>query len=385
MLPPPSAPINMKIGVFSPTFNRPDFSRFLALQMQNQRLSPDIVCIHQNGSPDSYQWAVADIQTSYQLHWLHTPEKLPQDEWYSRPLAYLIEQGCTHYFWCDHDDLYSSAHIQNGVRLLGGVETDACDFVVNAHCSLLLLKKRYEYIPSYAFKAHAPGGMSSSMCFNRAFALELLADIERNLTEHTHHYTDQVLAFVTKPKFRCRTNADPIATTTYVSHATAYSSATWVIDTDPLHHPLASIDDAVKLPGLSVTAHVGQIGDVGSKGTLTVCGGGKTAGAIQGFVLRATDDSPAKYISYRARLSDGSWTDWACCNEYVGTRGQHQSLTGYAVRMDIVLANQYTLALWGKFEHEERVQTVDAPADCVAAFEGGALQGLQLLFKKKPN
>lgn len=374
----------MKIGVFSPTYNRPDFSRLFALQMQNQILAPDIVCIHQNGTPDSYAWSVADIQTRFRLHWIHTPAKLSQDDWYSKPLEYLIAQDCTHFFWCDHDDLYDSTHISNGIQQLAGNSSAPYDYVVNAHCGLLLLKQPYEYTPLKAFKAHAPGGMSSSMCFTRAFAMELLQDIRHNQPHRTHRFTDQIVARVTRPKFRSRINTDPVATTTYVSHPTAYSSARWVADTgEALHRPLAQAMDARIPAGLSLLAHVSRIGDVRSRDCVSVCGGTRTAGAIEGFSLQATAGTEAAQLACRARLQDGSWTGWTACNTYVGTRGKHQSLTGFAVRMDAELARKYTLTLWGKFENEESLQAAGSPAECVAATPGQALQGMQLLFRKK--
>ena len=49
-----------KIGVIAPTFNRPDFTRLLVLQMANQTLPPHVVCVHQNGTPQSYQWTIVN-------------------------------------------------------------------------------------------------------------------------------------------------------------------------------------------------------------------------------------------------------------------------------------------------------------------------------------
>jgi hypothetical protein len=57
----------------------------------------------------------------------------------------------------------------------------SCDFVVNAYSGVLLKKKfDYEYRPCDRFTAHAPGGMSSAMAFDRSFAEELHQGLVRN-------------------------------------------------------------------------------------------------------------------------------------------------------------------------------------------------------------
>ncbi len=213
-----------KIGVMTPTFNRPDLARFVALQMNNQSMPPDLVCIHQNGTRDSYQWATDDVVTQYELAWIHSPKNLPQDQWYIVPLRYLLEQGCTHFFWCDHDDIYGRDHIETGMELLA----QGYDHVVNAKSNMLLLHaKEYEYKEAIHFSAHAPGGMSSSMCFNRAFGEQLLIDLQFNHDADICRHADQVVAGETMPKFRCQLNhADP--TTTYVCHTRALTSKAWI-------------------------------------------------------------------------------------------------------------------------------------------------------------
>lgn len=167
--------IPQKIGVIVPTYNRPDFARFLALQMENQVIHPHLIAFHQNGTSESYEWAVSDINCHYAYAWLHTKGKIPEEEWYAIPLAYLIEQGCTHFFWCDHDDIYERHHIARGIDLL-----QECDHVVNQRAGMLFIQKPYTYIAEKIFSAHDPGGMSSSMCFNRRFAKELLSDLRLN-------------------------------------------------------------------------------------------------------------------------------------------------------------------------------------------------------------
>jgi hypothetical protein len=216
--------LQTKIGVMTPTFNRPDLARFVALQMNNQSVPPALLCIHQNGTKESYQWAIDDVAARFELAWLHSPTPLPQYQWYIVPLLHLLEQGCTHFFWCDHDDIYARDHIETGMGLLAA----GYDHVVNAKSNMLLLHaKEYEYKEGIHFSAHAPGGMSSSMCFNRAFAEQLMIDLQQNHDDNTNRHADQIVAGETMPKFRCQLNsADP--TTTYVCHTRALTSNAWI-------------------------------------------------------------------------------------------------------------------------------------------------------------
>jgi len=214
--------VKTKIGIIAPTYNRPDFARLLALQMKNQTLCTDLIAFHQNGTVDSYEWAVKDIDLPYK--WIHTPNQINQEEWYAKPIEALLEVDCTHFFWCDHDDIYISQHIEKGMKLL-----EEYDHVVNEHSGMLLLKKEYVYQPNKIFTAHDPGGMSSSMCFNRNFAIKLLSDLRNNveLKENRLYYADQVVRRVTMPGFKCLLNKED-ATTVYVCHSGTVSSSHWL-------------------------------------------------------------------------------------------------------------------------------------------------------------
>src|SRR5262249_17834298 len=75
------------------------------------------------------------------------------------------------------------------------------DFSVSPRCGLLHTRAgEYRFSPEVHFNSHAPGGMSSTMCFNRRFAEQLLVDITH---DRAHHYADNVVARVTMPRFRC--------------------------------------------------------------------------------------------------------------------------------------------------------------------------------------
>jgi hypothetical protein len=208
-----------RIGVILPTFKRPDLARSAVLQFAAQSRPPDIICVHQNGISDSYYWSVADLKIIPRIAWLHTAAQLPQHQWYSLPLKYLIEEGCTHFFWADHDDIYLRDHVEKGMDDLKDF-----DFSVSPRCGLLFTRPSdFRYNPEVNFTSHAPGGMSSTMCFRRSFARELLSDIE---ADTVNYYTDNVVAKVTMPKFRCTVSKR--MTSVYHSHEGSITSRDWL-------------------------------------------------------------------------------------------------------------------------------------------------------------
>lgn len=209
-----------RVGVLLPTYNRPDLLRACVLQLAAQTHPPHIICVHQNGHPDSYHWAVADLRILPRVDWLHTPQKIPQHQWYALPLRHLLEQGCTHFFWTDHDDFYLGHHIEAGLA-----ELHDHDFSVARHCGVLYTKESdWRYYRDIGFTSHAPGGMSSTMCFNRAFAGQLLHDLTHDTQ---HHYSDNVVAQVTMPKFRCLVSMAR-RSSIYHAHKGSVTSAGWL-------------------------------------------------------------------------------------------------------------------------------------------------------------
>ena len=99
------------------------------------------------------------------------------------------------------------------------------DFSISPRCGLLYSKAfDFRYATDVDFApVHAPGGMSSTMCFNRRFAQELLADI---VQDTRHQYTDNVVAHVTMPKFRCHVSAR--RTAIYHAHEGSVTSSGWL-------------------------------------------------------------------------------------------------------------------------------------------------------------
>lgn len=202
-----------------PTFNRPDLLRSSVLQLASQSRPPDVICVFQNGNSQSYQWAVEDLRTSSRLIWIHTAQRVRQHDWYAVPLRQLLDLACTHFFWADDDDIYLHDHVASGLA-----DLKDHDFSVSRRCGLLFTRARdFRYGHEVEFTSHAPGGMSSTMCFNRRFAQELLQDIS---TDTTNRYTDSVLADVTMPKFRCHVSGR--RTSIYHSHEGSTTSQGWL-------------------------------------------------------------------------------------------------------------------------------------------------------------
>jgi hypothetical protein len=115
-------------------------------------------------------------------------------------------------------------HIELGLK-----DLEAFDFSVALRTGLLYTRPtEYRYLPEIDFTSHAPGGMSSTMCFRRKFAQELLADIARD--QYHTYYTDNVVANVTMPKFRCNISRER-QTCIYHSHDGSVTSRHW-LDTE---------------------------------------------------------------------------------------------------------------------------------------------------------
>lgn len=218
---------NIRIGVFVPTFNRPELLRSCVLQLLAQTRRPDIICVHQNGEGDNYAWCVADLHAP--VVWMHTPARIPQNDWYRTPLNHLIQEDCTHFFWMDHDDIYLANHIETCI----GELDIGYDFRISKHCGVLISRSpAFQYHPHARFDdIHATGGMSASMAFTLPFARALSTDLGN--PEFNHVFADEVLARHTMPRFRCLHSTQK--TTVYLSHASSLSSAHWVRENTTFH------------------------------------------------------------------------------------------------------------------------------------------------------
>jgi glycosyltransferase involved in cell wall biosynthesis len=207
-----------KVGVMIPTYKRPDLLRQAVIQWTVQTVKPDVLCINQNGSEDSYEWVIEDLKPLINIQWMHVPASIKQHYWYAYPLTQLLLDKCDVFLWADHDDIYYRDHIEKKLQALEGH-----DFTLSDTCGVLFLKPQdYKYQLPEKFTAHAPGGMSSSVAFNRKFAVALLDDL---LKDEQYYYSDNVMAFTTMPKFDKNVTHD--VTTVYVSHKGSHSSGHW--------------------------------------------------------------------------------------------------------------------------------------------------------------
>jgi len=211
--------LKKKIGVFIPTYNRPDLIRSSILQFTAQTILPDVIAVHQNGNSESYESIINDISWSFKIKWIHTENKIRQHEWYRIPLQYLIENKCDLFFWVDHDDMYSSNHIENAIE-----ELREYDFRISETADFIAINKnKFKICGPRQFKMHAPKGMSSSMAFNRKFAIELEKDL---LEDRKHMYSDGVVAKKVMPKFKCFSSKN--ITTKYICRPGSETSKQWV-------------------------------------------------------------------------------------------------------------------------------------------------------------
>jgi len=211
----------MKVGVIIPTYKRPDLLRQAVLQWIVQTVKPDVLCINQNGSEESYEWVIEDLKPLIEIKWIHVPNTIKQHLWYALPLSQLLTEGCDVFLWADHDDIYYRDHVEKKLAALEGY-----DMTLSDTCGVLFLKPLdYRYQKPEKFTAHAVGGMTSSTAFGKSFALALMLDL---VSDEQHYYSDNVLAFTTMPKHSIHVTQD--VTTVYVSHKGAHSSGHWAED-----------------------------------------------------------------------------------------------------------------------------------------------------------
>ena len=127
-----------------------------------------------------------------------------------------------------------------------------------------------------------------------------------------------------------------------------------------------------------ISAHIGNRGDMQSKsGSLR---SSHQDSNIQGFLVDAAEDV-RHLLQYRARLEDGTWTDWARCGDFVGTRGISQDLTGFSVAL-LESSNDLELSVAGLFRGVDDVVTA-AQGEACAAPGRSALHGMQVIVRRK--
>lgn len=131
---------------------------------------------------------------------------------------------------------------------------------------------------------------------------------------------------------------------------------------------------------LSIACHIGNVGDLHSHtGALTST---QPMEDIQGFIINSRG-FPATAVEYRARLTDGRWTEWNGCGSFVGTMGLSNPLTGFSARLPENARSAYTLEVIGLFRDQPDLVQAGDEQDCVSFSGNGRLYGMQCVVRRK--
>lgn len=129
-------------------------------------------------------------------------------------------------------------------------------------------------------------------------------------------------------------------------------------------------------------AHIGHFGEVINTDTAFINIDASSDSYIQGFQLYIAPEL-AKQIEYRGRLPNGAWTDWARGNDFVGSRGKGDNLTGISVRLHGGLQLNHNIEVIGNFRGDSDNVIVGDGQECVSRNGLQPIRGLQIRFIKK--
>ncbi len=131
---------------------------------------------------------------------------------------------------------------------------------------------------------------------------------------------------------------------------------------------------------VSVMAHIGHVGNVvGESGSVR----SQRVGAyIQGFTLNVAEDIQDS-LQYKARLDDGSWTNWMKTNEFAGTQSQSRDLTGFSVRLTDLHQDALELTAVGEFKDQTDLSVVSANEECVSTEGSAQMCGMQVVLSRR--
>jgi hypothetical protein len=157
----------------------------------------------------------------------------------------------------------------------------------------------------------------------------------------------------------------------------AYNSKDY---TNPLWPPAIPASALLSSVPFGFTAHLSYLGDMKAKqGAVT---GVVRETNIQGVELHV-EGAVADDLECRARLDDGTWTQWCRAGAFVGTRGAGTDLTGIAVRLRGALAERATVRVAGWFSDHPLPVIVGDGADCVPGDTHAPLHALQILLLER--
>jgi hypothetical protein len=142
---------------------------------------------------------------------------------------------------------------------------------------------------------------------------------------------------------------------------------------------LVDVDASRTAVPVSITAHVGFVGDVTRESSL-VCESDLLRN-VQGFSAHIPDATAG--LSYRARLQDGSWTNWATDGGFVGTKGKSSNLSGFAIRFDKDFADTHDIRILGAFTNHPTIVEVAPGEDCVLPGATASLRAMQVMVTRK--
>ena len=175
-----------------------------------------------------------------------------------------------------------------------------------------------------------------------------------------------------------RTYGRSVFTITFFKHLCLLEKQ--IQDSTQLLPPLVEVDASRPAVPVWITAHVGSIGDV-RLDSRVVCPSHLMRN-IQGFSLHIADDAAAG-LSYRARLQDGSWTEWATDGGFVGTKGKLSNLSGFTMRFDKDFADTHEIRILGAFTNNPKIVEVAPGEDCVLLGATASLRGMQFVVTRK--
>lgn len=139
----------------------------------------------------------------------------------------------------------------------------------------------------------------------------------------------------------------------------------------------------VRTDELGLLVHIGNVGDVSNTVFPSIISETKNE-FIQGFLISTENPHLKDSIEYKARLHDGTWTEWFKCNNFVGTRGKNSNLTGFSVRLHQSLKPSYYLQSIGLFSQKDAAVIVEDGDECIALPNSCPLRGMQIILQRRP-
>lgn len=144
--------------------------------------------------------------------------------------------------------------------------------------------------------------------------------------------------------------------------------------------PLTDTDGRRTAVPVWITAHVGCVGDVMQE-SCVMCPADPMRN-IQGFAVHIPDEAMAG-LSYRARLQDGSWTEWTEDGGFAGTRGQAANVSGFTLRFDRNFTDAHDIRILGAFTNHPVIVEVAPGEDCAPAEATASLRAIQVVASRK--